>query len=220
MPKIQLLKEKADNTIEIESGSTGGGSSAEPGSGSGGSNAKEYLLNDGTLCVFKKGKKYLELEPENMKKLNLLLNNNQEGTLKVENVTDDLYDNSNIVLNVTDKKLSFNPKFKNGKPIYDIKIDITVMVEEVDEENPNKNYLKRNKEFLTKKLVDKIQETIISDSIEIIEYCKEQEIDLIGVYENFYRKKYKEFKKYYDETQEKYLNDVDYNISVKVSSSY
>ena len=27
-------------------------------------------------------------------------------------------------------------------------------------------------------------------------------------------------KKYYDEKQEKYLNDVEFNISVKVSSSY
>ncbi|MBQ8614957.1 MAG: hypothetical protein IJ415_00080, partial [Clostridia bacterium] len=199
MPKVQLLKEDAGkNAIEIEKGSTGGGSSTDPGSGTGGQNNKEYILNDGTVCVFKDGKKYIELSPENMRQLNLLLNNEQEGTLKVENVNDELYKNSNVVLNVTDKQLKFSPKFENEKPIFNIEIDLTVLVEEVDEENPDKSFLKRNKEFLTNALVEKTKETVTNDAMNIIEYCKENQVDLIGVYENFYRKEYKKFKKYYE----------------------
>lgn len=220
MPKIKLLKNDAENSIEIESGATGGGSSNQPGSGTGGQNNKEYILNDGTVCVFKNGKKSLELSPENMKNLNILLNNNQEGTLKIENVQDELYKNSNIVLNVTDKSLKFNPKFKNEKPILNIEIDLTVLVEEVDEENPDKSFLKRNKEFLTPALIEKTKETVKNNALEIIDYCKENKADLIGVYENFYRKQYKDFEKYYNKVQEKYLDGVEYNISVKVSSSY
>jgi len=219
MPKIQLLTEGKDNSIEIDSGATGGGSSTDPGSGSG-SNTKEYILNDGTVCVFKKGKKALELTPDNMKKLNLLSNNKQEGTLRVENVNDYLYKNTDVILNVTDKSLSFTPKFKDEKPIMEIGIDLTVMVEEVDDNSPNKQFLKRNKEFLTHALVEKTKETIKQRATEIIEFCKENQADVIGVYENFYRKEYKKFKKYYDSTQEKYLNGVDYVISVKVSSTY
>ena len=220
MPKVQLLKEKVDNSIEIEGGATGGGNAGEPGSGSGGQNNKFYILNDGTLCVFKDGKKFLELEPQNMKKLNLLLNTEQEGTIQIENVNDELFQDANIVLNITEKNLKFEPKFENNKPIFNIKIELTVLVEEVDEENPNQNFLKRNKEFLTKTLVKKTEDTVRSDTLEIIEYCKENQIDLIGVYENFYRKQYGKFKKYYDENKEKYLNEIEYNISVKVSSSY
>ena len=220
MPKVQLLKEKTYNSIEIASGSTGGGNSSEPGSGSGEQNNKEYLLNDGTLCVFKDGKKFVELNPENMKKLNLLLNTEQEGTLKVENVNDDLFKDANIVLNITEKNLKFNPKFKNGKPIFNIEIELAVLVEEVDEENPDQSFLKRNKEFLTPALVEKAKSTVKDEAMEIIQYCKEKEIDLIGVYENFYRKQYGKFKKYYDDHKEKYLNGIEYNVSVKVSSSY
>ncbi len=220
MPKIKLLKNDVENSIEIESGATGGGSSDQPGSGTGGQNNKEYILNDGTVCVFKKGKKSLELTPENMKNLNILLNNNQEGTLKIENVQDKLYKNSNIVLNVTDKSLKFNPKFKNGKPILNIEINLTVLVEEVDEENPDKSFLKRNKEFLTPALIEKTKETVKINALKITDYCKENKADLIGVYENFYRKQYKDFEKYYNKAQEKYLDGIEYNISVKVSSSY
>ena len=56
--------------------------------------------------------------------------------------------------------------------------------------------------------------------MEMIEFCKQNEIDIIGVYENFYRKKYSQFKTYYDKTKEKNLDGITYNVSVKVSSSY
>ena len=220
MPKVQLLKEETDNAIELESGSTGGGSSAEPGSGTAGQNNKQYILNDGTVCVFKNGKKFLELSPEQMQKLNLLSNVEQEGTLRLENVNDELYKNSNVVLNIHNKQLIFNPKFKNNKPVLDISIELSVLVEEVDEENPSRSFLKRNKDFLTDALVKKTKETVKTKALEIIKYCKEKQVDLIGVYENFYRKEYKKFKKYYNKNQEKYLDGIEYNITVKVSSSY
>lgn len=221
MPKVKLLKEETGkNSIEIEKGSTGGGSSTQPGSGTSGSDNKVYILNDGTISIFKKGKKLIEMSSEKVKQLNLMLNNEQEGTLKVENVEDELYKNSNVVLNISNKKLKFSPKFENEKPVFDISIDITVLVEEVDEENPSKKFLKRNKEFLTPALVEKTKETVKTQALAVVDFCKTNEIDLIGVFENFYRKEYKKFKNYYDKTQEKYLDDVKVNISVKVSSSY
>ena len=220
MPKVKLLTEETDNSIEVESGATGGGNSQDPGSGTGGQTNKKYILNDGTISVFKSGKKLLELTPDLMQNLNLLSNVEQEGTLKVNNVDDDLYKNSNVVLNIHNKELNFNPKFENGKPKMDITIDLSVLVEEVDEEKPTKSFLKRNKEFLTNELISKTKETVKNNCFEIIEFCKQNEVDLVGVYEQFYRKKYNKFKKYYEQMQEKYLNDVEFNITVKVSSSY
>ena len=179
MPKIQLLKEETDNSIEVESGSTGGGNANQPGSGTAGQN-KQYILNNGTVSVFKSGKKHLELTPEQMQKLNLISNVEQEGTLKVENVNDNLYKNSNVVLNIHDKKLSFNPHFKGNKPIYNIEIELAVLVEEVDEENPNKSFLKRNKDFLTDGLIENTKKTVKEKTMEIIEFCKINQVDLIG----------------------------------------
>lgn len=219
MPKIKLKSEKTDNAIEVESGSTGGGSSNQPGSGTGGQN-KKYILNDGTVSVFKSGKKAIELTPNQMQNLNLLSNVEQEGTLKVENIDDELYKNSNVVLNIHDKKLSFKPQFKNNTPVLDITIELAVLVEEVDEESPNKSFLVRNKEFLTPELISKTKETVNKNCLEIINFCKENQTDLIGVYENFYRKEYNKFKNYYQQAQEKYLDGIEYNITVKVSSSY
>lgn len=220
MPKIQLLTQPTNNSIELESGSTGGGNSSEPGSGTAGQNNKEYILNDGTVCVFKQGRKYVELKPEQMQKLNLISNVKQEGTIKIENVNDHLYNNSNVVLNINDKTLKLKPKFVDNKPILDIDIELRVLVEEVDDENPTKKFLKRNKNFLTDALIEKTKETTKNDAYEIIKFCKTNEIDVFGVFDNFYKKEYKKFKKYYETTKEKYLDGIEYNINVKVSSSY
>ena len=155
-----------------------------------------------------------------MQKLNLITNVTQEGTLKVDNVNDELYKNSNVVLNIHEKNLSFKPEFKNITPVLNIDIELAVLVEEVDEKNPNKSFLKRNKDFLTHALIEKTKETVKQKTSDIINFCKEKNIDLVGVYENFYRKEYKKFKEYYNVMQEKYLNNVEFNINVKVSSSY
>lgn len=215
MPQIKLEQTEAENAIEVQSGSTNSSATKETNT-----EQKKYLLNDGTMSVFKKGKKVLEIEPEQVKKINLFLNLSQEGTLHVDNVSDHIYDNATIIFDLSKKTIKLKPEFKDDKPIYNIKIDLTVLVEEVMEENPNKQFLRRNKEFLTPTAVEKLKETIKTEMQNVITYCKENEIDLLNVYRQFSRKEYNKFKKYYEEKQEKYLNDIEYNIEVKVQSAY
>lgn len=220
MPKIKLSKEKTANAIEVQQSSVGGGSSTEPGSGGSGESKKLFILNDGTTSVFKRGKKTLEISPEKIKELNIFLNKSQEGTLKVEGVSDHIYKDDTIILHLSEKSLSYKPEFKNGKPVYNIEVDLTILVEEVVEKYPSKKFLRRNKEFLTDSLIEKLTEQIKQEGFNTIKYCQENQIDLLRVYEQFYRKKYKEFKSYYEKEQEKYLDQIEYNISVKVSSTY
>lgn len=217
MPQIKLENVKKDNAIEVQaSGST----SPNSNSSSNGEQEKKYLLNDGTMSVFKNGKKILEIEPSMVQKINLFLNLSQEGTLKVENVTDEIYKNATIIFDLSNKSISLKPKFENEKPIYNIEIDLTILVEEVIEENPTEDFLRRNKEFLTPTAVEKLKETIKNEMQSVITYCQEHKIDLLNVYRQFNRKKYKEFKKYYETTKENYLNNIEYNIDVKVKSAY
>lgn len=213
MPKVKLTNTKQENAIDVsEKTATTKTANQE-------SNQK-YLLNDGTISIFKDGKKSMEMQPELVKKLNIFLNTSQKGTIKVENVTDDIYNNSNIVLNISKKKVKLSPKFENGHPIYNIEISLTGLVDEVDEESPNRKFLRRNKDFITPALVKKTIETVKRDANEIIDFCITNNVDLIQVYKYFYKLKHEEFMKYYNLTKEKYLSGITYNISVKVSSSY
>lgn len=212
MPQVKLENLKIDNAIEVASTESQNQPSSE--------NSKKYLLNDGTMSVFKQGKKMLEIEPSMVQKINLFLNLSQQGTLKVENVTDEIYNNATIIFDLSKKSISLKPEFKNDLPIYNIEIDLTILVEEVMEEQPTTNFLRRNKEFLTPTAVEKLKETIKSEMQTVIAYCQEHKIDLLNVYRQFNRKKYKDFQAYYNQEKENYLDNIQYNIEVKVKSAY
>ena len=214
MPQVKLENSEKDNSIEVQASSTDNSTSLSK------NQENKYLLNDGTMSVFKKGKKVLEIEPSMVQKINLFLNLSQEGTLKVENVTDEIYNNATIVFDLSNKSISLKPEFKNNKPIYNVEIDLTILVEEVMEEQPNTSFLRRNKEFLTPTAIEKLKDTIQSEMQTVIAFCKEHKIDLLNVYRQFNRKKYKDFQTYYHQVQENYLNDIEFNINVKVKSAY
>ena len=213
MPQIKLETTEQETAIEVSSTNEENSTAKQ-------TQQKKYLVNDGTMSVFKQGKKVLQVEPEMVQKINLFLNLSQQGTLKVENVTDHLYKNATIIFNLSDKKIKLTPSFEKGKPKYKIEISLTVLVEEVMEENPEKVFLRRNKEFLTNTAIEKLKETIKQEMQTVIAYCQQNEIDLLNVYRQFSRKKHKEFEKYYTEKQENYLDDIDYEIDVKVQSAY
>ncbi|MBQ3047479.1 MAG: hypothetical protein IJD48_00490, partial [Clostridia bacterium] len=191
MPQVKLENSEKDNSIEVQASSTDNSTSLSK------NQENKYLLNDGTMSVFKKGKKVLEIEPSMVQKINLFLNLSQEGTLKVENVTDEIYNNATIVFDLSNKSISLKPEFKNNKPIYNVEIDLTILVEEVMEEQPNTSFLRRNKEFLTPTAIEKLKDTIQSEMQTVIAFCKEHKIDLLNVYRQFNRKKYKDFQTYY-----------------------
>ncbi len=226
MPQIKLTDKEESTAIEIESVSSATTGSASVGSGSsgsssGGGSSKKYLVNDGTTCVFKKGKLDMVVEPEHMKRVNIFLNDAQQGTITVKNVTDHLYNDATVVCSLRKKEIKLKPSFKNGTPTYKAEVELVIVVEEVDEEKPTDNYLRRNKDFVTPTLIEKLKETTKNEMTEIIDYCKTNKIDLIGVYRNFYHREYKDFMKYVETVgTDNYLDGIDYQIEIKVTTEY
>ncbi len=225
MPKLSLETESTGNAIEVQAGDSGSGGGSEGESGSGGGNLqssgqKQYILNDGTTCIFKNGKKVYEFSPAEANKLRLFLVRSQSGIITVDNVTDSTFSNATVVLNLTKKDVQFNAKFEGDKAKFKIVIDLDVIVDEVKEDEPNDRFLKRNKEFLSEELINKIKEKTISDCFDIISTCREQKFDLMQTYETFYRYKHKQFKEFLNKYGDDYLNHIDFSVEVKVNSSY
>lgn len=228
MPQIKVTSDKEGNAIEIGSGSSSGsgGSGSSGGSDSGssssvGASSKKYIINDGTTNVFKRGKRDLLLEPEMIKKLNLFLDINQKGNVLIKDITDELYDHATVVVDLLDKRIDIRVKFDGDTPKYNIKMDLTVSVEEVIDYHPDRDMLIRNQEYLTDTLVKRIEEHIISDMKSMVTYCQDNEVDLIDVYKHFYRRENKKWKTLLEQTgKEKYLDSVEFDYEVKVFSPY
>lgn len=215
VPKIQLLESDDIKTITVASGNdeeTGDGQNAEDSN-------KKYILNDGSMIVFKNGKKYIDLPAEIVNKANLFVDNNDKRSLVVENVKDDKIDYAKVVCQVINKKSDFKAQFKNGKPVYTVKIEIEINVDEVDDDFPQKNMLNRNQRFISPTLVKRIKETVSTDIDDLFEFCKENDVDLLEIYKNFYRYKNKQWEKFMkNHTKENYLDDIELKVEVEVKS--
>lgn len=218
MPHLKVEAEQQQGAIEVAAkseDSTGGGQGGNQSGGEG----KKYLLNDGSTSVFKKGVKKLELTPEQVIDINLLQDNEQEGVFKVENVTDEIYNDATIVFILKKKSIKLTTDFEGDTPVFKINLEVRVLVDEVMEKTPDKRFMRRNREFLTKTAVEKFEESIKEKLFETIDFCKEKEVDLIGVYRNFNAFQHNKFKNHI-EKEKNYLNGIDYQISIEVNSAY
>ena len=227
IPKISLIDEQTENAIQVGGGgsSASGTSSNSGGGGSGSSGAgggqEKYLLNNGTCVVFKDGKSYLTLTPDIVEKVNIFVNKSQKSSLILEGVSDYIYDNATVVVDVVEKGISISPKFKNGVPTYKADVSLTVSVEEVAEANLTKSTLRRNQDFLTPTLIEKIKEKTKSNMLELVDYCRTNKVDLVEAYKLFYRHKYKQWKTYLSEVgEENFFDGIQFEISVSVNSEF
>ena len=212
MPQIKMESTEKKNAIEVQSGNNIQPKPEEK--------EEKFLINDGTILVFKKGANIIEIEPEMVKKINLFVNSAQEGIVKVENVDDHLFEGATVILSIQQKNTEITLEFKNGVPVYKAEADLTLLVEEVVTENPDKGFLRRNKDFFTPTLIKTIEEKVKNDMDEAVEFCKQNKIDLVDVYRQFNALKYKDFKKYYENKKEDYLLGVDFVNTVKIALSY
>lgn len=216
MPKIQFKNKEQENSIEVASSSNGSQQSQQ---NSTSSEQKKYIVNDGSMVVYKKGKKYLDVSAEEMKKINIFANKNQEGTIIVENVDDEVYNNTNVSVRILDKKLKVKTKFEKDIPIFRVDIELKIFVEEVLDSEPTNNMLRRNREFLTPTLLKKLKEKTTEDMEEIVSFCVENKVDMLGVYKTFNAKNYKSFKNYIDKIGvENFLSNIKFDINVKINS--
>lgn len=215
MPQIKFDVNETDNAIAVQ-GASNESAPLEKNK----QKSEKYLINNGTIIVFKNGKKDLTIEPEIVKKINLFVNSAQEGVVKVENVHDDLYNDASVILNIQKKDTKIKTNFKDGKPVYEVKTNLTLLIEEVVSENPDKKFLRRNKDFFTPTLIKAVEEQVLNDMNEAIEFCKQNKVDLIDVYRHFNALKHEEFNGYLKDKKEDYLQDVEYKTSVKIALSY
>ena len=221
MPQIKLESSENPGAIEVATQSSGGSAGGQTqGKQSGGGEEKKYLVNDGSTCIFYDGIKKFDLTPEQMQDINILQDNEQEGVLKVEHVTDEIYNDATIVFALTKKDIQLKPSFDGNKPVYTMDVEIRVLVDEVIDKDQSNKFLRRNKEFLTSAALAKLKETLHHKMMDTIEFCKTNEIDLINVYREFNAKQHKKFQKHYERTNGKYLDGIDYKINIEINSAY
>ena len=222
MPKIAINEEASPNAIKIN---VKGGNSTNSSSNvttSSSNNKEVYFLNDGTTSVFKEGKKVGEILPDEVKYINLLQPQNILGTFKLQNVTTDLFTNAEVVINMINKDVSYKLSFENGLPKITYTLDLYIIIDEIIESEKSEDLLYTENWFVDKNLVNALQNKIIENLDIGITKLKSEQIDILNIYDKFYKFKNKQFEKYLNTLDDKqnFLQNIQFNYKVNINSSY
>lgn len=203
LPQLEVSEKETDGAIQVEL-----------------KDKKVYLVNNGSMSAFKHGKRAKVVPADMVQKINIFNLNEFTGVIMVEGVNDHIYNDADVIFNVTESKIGYTPKFENGQPIYEVKLEVTGFIEEIVDKDYDTDRLRKNKDFMSKAFIEKLTQTIEADMKEVVDYCVENNLDFLSVYNNFYHKKHKEFKSYLEEMgEEKYLEGIVLKPSIQIESA-
>lgn len=228
MPKIKVSENEETNAIKIkieDSGtsqsSSGDGGGTSPSSG-GGQGKELYFTNDGTTSVFREGKKFAEITPEDVKYINLMQPENVLGTFVLEHVNSDLFKDARVVLDLTNKEMKYKLSFENNLPKITYEIDLYIVLDEIIEAEKTENLLHTENWFVDDSVVNGLTNKVTENLDMVVTKLKDQNIDMIEVYDKFYKFKNKKFTQFLNtlENNQDFLKDVIFDYKITIHSSY
>lgn len=197
--------------------SSDGGETGSIGSESEGSEDK-IPVNNGKTLILKNGKIYYSMEKDATNSFTFFDNESHNGILEIEGVNDDYYENTDVMVEISRKKLKTKVFFEEGKPVYvaNLKADIRIM--EINKDNIDKEELYSQGVVITEELKNRIIDKIKTDMEKAVQISKENDFDIINVYSDFYKYKTKEFKEYLNTLSENehYIDNVEFRINVEI----
>ena len=225
MPKIKISETQKDNAIPIkieEASSSQSEVSGSGGSSSGGGSKELYFANDGTTSIFRDGKKFTEITPDDIKYINLLQPENVLGTFILENVNSELFKDARVVIDLTNKEMDYKLEFENDKPKIKYDIQLYIMIDEIIEAEKTENLLHTENWFVDDSVVNGLQSKVQENLNKVTQNLKNQNIDIINIYDKFYKFKNKKFTKFLNslDNEKDFLKDVQFEYNITIHSSY
>ncbi len=179
------------------------------------------ISNDGRSAVFKNGKKIKNLTPEETRASGWMSPEVKKANIEVCGVTDERYTDADISLEMFRKKINSKFWFKNGVPRVDKKISVHVKLQSVRQEENSLDLFTVTETNITAGLREAIADKVRTEIADIVNISKAENLDILGVYDGFYRFKNKEWKEYLNslENKDEYMENVEFFVDVQVAIS-
>jgi len=206
-PTEQTGSDQVDTSGSKGTGETGGDTSSKE---------DKHIVNQGEAVLVKDGKFAQKLTIEQLNGINLLNKESVRQNIAIEGV-DQQGHLVNMTYKIKNKNINVNTRFENSYPIFDANV---VLGMELIEVNGNHVDLKVNTEFshIDKEVKNKLDEKIKKQFTYAIKLLRENEADVIGLTEQFYRNNREEYKKFISEigNAEKFINYVNFKINLVI----
>ena len=186
---------------------------SESGSGA----PQKIVKNEGKAVVVKNGKIVYDLPGVEVQGLNLISSTTKKGHIKIEDVTNDLFENATLNFEIFNKDVKTTGYFINGLPIFNFKFNLVLKLEEVAMNNFNIEAMKITHNFVSGQIKEKINESVQKSISELINSSKKNKTDTLKVYDYFYKYHNAEWLNFIKSLADKddYLNYVTFTCDIK-----
>jgi len=199
-------------------GSSGGSSSSTSSSSSSQTTppSSTVLKNDGSAVVFKKGKKLLTLNKDQVIKFNWLNTNTQRGILTVEHFTNNFLSDVNITLKQISKSIDFNAKIVNNTPILKLNISLETTLDVI--ESPEGTLYTIHHNYFDATFRDAVQNKVRQDIADALTISKTNNFDIMNIYNIFNTSNHDEWKRFLStlENPENYMERVEIEVNTSI----
>ena len=202
-------------------GSSSGGSGGENGSSGSSSGASSsptdlQIKSFDEVLVLKGGKASFELSREDIKGMNYL-NPRASGVIfEVKSINDDFYDNVDITFRVERNAVKRKGYFENGLPVFEANILMQVSIDELKADVLKKDYYSNRENLFTKAVINAIESEIKERIAGVFEKCKENRVDVLGIFSVLHEQEYGKFLDWYNSLKnpEDFLSYITFKITV------
>lgn len=195
------------------SSSGGGGGGSSGGSGGNGEPSEQgstKLKNEGAVVIIKDGKFQTKLARKDFRGFSWLMNNSKGYILELNNVSDDIYKDATVVVEIVKSNTKLNYGFSNlNKPIIKVEIGLTYKISSATQsEYDSKKYA----DFVpqdTEALETAIKTLVKTEIQNALQIAKDGHFDVWNVYDKLHQFHTKKLKKYLAETEGDYMRDLE-----------
>jgi hypothetical protein len=127
-----------------------------------------------------------------------------------------------VVIDLTNKEMSYKLNFENGKPKIMYDIGLYIMIDEIIEAEKTENLLHTENWFVDDSVVNGLQTKVQENLDKVVQKLKDQNMDIIEIYDKFYKFKNKKFTKFLNslDNEKDFLKDVEFEYKITIHSSY
>ena len=161
----------------------------------------------------------VKISGRDIEKINLIRGDFNTGAIDIENFSDENFDEANLTFEIFDKKLRNKVSYQNGVPIFQIDMELSLTLTEVENKN---GMIEKNVEFftITPEALDAIEQKVRKSVMEGVEIMRDNQIDVIDFYTIMHNSDKRDFNKFLSslEDEDDYLSRMVFKVSVKVYS--
>ncbi len=217
------LGEKGDTSYSSSQPSSSGGAGGAGGSGgsSNGENSQgqKKIFNKGEVVLIKDGVMVAKLDDEQLYGINVLNDKAINRNIRIENVTDEVYNNATLTYQVKNKKVRTATKFENGIPVFSA--DVVLGLEIVEAKEGEKS-LVTNTELndIPYDVALRIEQYVKKGFADTLKLLRKNKTDVIGITQKFEAENRENFRKFLEslDDPDDFLNFIKFQLIVRVQS--